>query len=113
MGAVPALASPDAADPIFAAIETHRLAEVARTKDLDKADLLPCDDAEKAFDDLVKAGWDRAWTLLDVHPTTPAGIAALIRYADAYEDEVGWPDGWFRAALKAIAGGCDAVGNAS
>jgi hypothetical protein len=83
-------------DPIFAAIEAHRAAEAAFTATVD-------DEAETEEHDprrpAVVIAYDRAsdnadaaaWALIENPPTTIAGAAALLRYADKLFSA---PDGW-------------------
>jgi hypothetical protein len=123
IAAAPALAAPALADlvddPIFAAIEAHKTAEVdieaaIRVRcDLEKSlpkdrrktffcagsqEIIPSDDprwiaAQKREWGAFEAGDDRACDLLDIRPTTLAGVAALSQYAfDFVARGREWPD---------------------
>jgi hypothetical protein len=71
---IPAFAEPD---PIFAAIEAHRRADAAYCAACE------ADVPEIAMD----AAWAAADKLLNIRPTTVAGVAALLRYLYEFEKE--------------------------
>jgi hypothetical protein len=105
-------------DPIFAAIEAHKVAcaatvaAVDRHSELDRE--LPIEkclsrvdawgekivatddprwiDAERAVNSTFRSEDDAACALVNVRPTTPAGLIALLRYAvEADTDGERWP----------------------
>ena len=70
-------ATTTAPDPIFAAIEAHRIARTRVVAFLaDNTDDLP--------DDLGTAEGDRLAELLAMTPTTPAGCAAMMQHIETY-----------------------------
>jgi hypothetical protein len=90
--ALPVLAAPvlaiTEADLIFAAIEAHKTAELDYSKWALVCDVMPGMKAPPGANDALDAAGDAshnaAVDLLDVKPTTLAGLAALSRYvADA------------------------------
>jgi hypothetical protein len=114
----PANVSPVSADPIFAAIETHKAAVVAVESqvsvhsELERS--LPREKRESsvdAFEEKIVATDDPRWieceravirsfdaetdaacALLDVRPTTIAGVLALLHYANTADvDGEAWP----------------------
>lgn len=104
------------ADPAFAAIAKHRQASADHL-----ASIYAVDRAEQgtdAWDDAVDlneaccfAAQDAAWGLVRTIPTTLAGIAAVLQYANEVEDEGDeWPDtdatgsdGWHYQLRQAMA----------
>lgn len=116
--ATPALAATNF-DPIFAAIEAHRRASDAYRKTLENETALEnsiparkrrshyigreektfsTDDPRWVFNsrrgfELSRAVDDLSWGLVEIQPTTLAGIAALISYAAEHQENGdGWPD---------------------
>lgn len=115
--AMPSIAAPASADPIFAAIDRHRAAyaefervcylqeELEKTipkerrvrhyvGDRDNAEMIANDDpAWTKYQDSWFASADdaddRAVDLLNVAPTSTAGIAALLEYSAAFEKRGG------------------------
>jgi hypothetical protein len=73
------------ADPIFAAIEAHRLAYAERSRCLKIADVIPQEDAppgaKAAADAAGDAEYEAMIDLLNIRPATTAGLAALLQYA--------------------------------
>jgi hypothetical protein len=91
--ASPAFTSPAGADPIFDAIEKHKVTraavKVAVHQHDHHEDAYTYDAVELAFD----AETDAACTLVSIKATTAAGLVALLRYAiEADTDGMGWPD---------------------
>ncbi|MVT69437.1 twin-arginine translocation signal domain-containing protein [Bradyrhizobium pachyrhizi] len=97
LAGTPALAAAEPIDPIFATIEAHKAA---------RAEFVRCSEAEPA------SSWDPGWAeyedgldrsmaaehaaaidLLNVQPTTLAGLLALLRHAVDYDTEgLGFPE---------------------
>jgi hypothetical protein len=117
-----------AADPAFALIAEKRAADVAHGEAIDAQD-----EAERDHEDgsaVVEEAWQRScdacdvvneadWRLATTPPTTLAGVAAVLRFANEIEDGgMEWPDtdtvvpeGWhyqlratMAAAIEALAG---------
>jgi hypothetical protein len=91
--ATPAFPLPAGADPIFDAIERHKVARAAVSAAVHQhdhhEDAHTSDAVELAFD----AETDAACTILSIKATTAAGLVALLRYAiEADTDGMGWPD---------------------
>jgi hypothetical protein len=83
-------------DPIFAAIEVHRMAHVAQMGFLAAVEHGPNRPDRREAEDRIRAGIAAAaWTLLEFMPTTSAGVLVLAAYACEF-GEAGneWPDGW-------------------
>jgi hypothetical protein len=91
-----------AVDPAFALIAAHRAAEVAHVEVIDAQD-----EAEVKHGIRSEEAWDArercaamcdevnaiAWKLATIPPTTLAGVAAVLRFANEVEDVGGdWPD---------------------
>jgi hypothetical protein len=96
--AIPTTALPAAAlaamplepDPIFAAIEAHR----ARWSEFNAWCALPeagTEEGKAAENRLSDAEWEAAIALVEIEPTTMAGVIALLRYTVGV-NECGWPD---------------------
>lgn len=86
---VGALASPDV-DPIFALISRHRAEEQAYEAALVARDELH---DEERVQQLCDSCWELEWALANTVPTSVAGVAALLRYANECEDQGDeWPD---------------------
>ena len=85
----------EAPDPIFAAIEAHQRAWAElreKCSDLDAAHTEEADCELRRLDDAVDEAAD---DLLDVVPTTIAGVSALLTYAaDRARGGNTWPDGY-------------------
>ena len=71
--------SRDSVDPIFAAIEGHRIADAALVRAKSDNELDRCGDIS----------WERYEGLLATTPTSIAGCAALLRYIDQHEATYG------------------------
>jgi len=71
---LPAIADED--DPIFAASESHRIAEAAFAAS--------CSDEQ--LNTIGRKSWKLYGALLATEPTTVAGCAALLRHIEAYEE---------------------------
>ena len=69
----------DSVDPIFAAIEGHRIADAALVRAKSDNELDRCGDIS----------WERYEALLATTPTSKAGCAALLRYIDEHEANYG------------------------
>jgi hypothetical protein len=75
-------------DPIFAAIERHKVAYQVRWEALEAG----CDsDTDQAMCD---ADWNARDALLQVRPTTIAGVAALARYSWEFSQQAGEEGLW-------------------
>jgi hypothetical protein len=123
--ALPAAAAA-AADPAFALIAAHRAAEVAHGEVIDAQDEaeakygIRSDEAREAADrcgatcDEINA---IAWKLATTPPTTLAGVAAVLRFANEVEDAGGdWPntdaigpDGWHYQLRATMAAAVEAL----
>jgi hypothetical protein len=88
LAALPALAAPAAViaaapDPIFAAIEEHRAANLRLATAMQLDASRPAD-----FDGPEAASWDEVndaqMQLVDVTPTTVAGVVALLQYVEDF-----------------------------
>jgi hypothetical protein len=99
---LPALAIPTVAltstevDPIFAAIEAHRRAWTENEREcskLDEATHAGDDQAKRRGRQLLEAVDATADALVDILPTTLAGVAALLEYAGDHAIDRGdrWP----------------------
>jgi hypothetical protein len=90
------------ADPAFALIAAHRAAEIAHCEVIDAQD-----EAETKYGTRSDEAWEAAdrcgamcdeinaiaWKLATTPPTTLAGVAAVLRFANEVEDAGGdWPD---------------------
>jgi hypothetical protein len=98
-------AKSDDSDPIFAVIERHLRAHAIWSAALDR-------DVEGVFLDKASVDRDKAiCDLTEIYPTTVAGVVALLRHYERYEeDEEYWGDdfgvaiaGHAAAALERIA----------
>jgi hypothetical protein len=86
-----------AADPIFAAIDAHRTAWAALERDCSALDDAADDDeeAQQKLDALHDAIDEAENGLLDVIPTTVAGVSAILSYAaDHVRRGSAWGDGY-------------------
>ncbi|MDC7789121.1 hypothetical protein PQJ75_03265 [Rhodoplanes sp. TEM] len=91
-------------DPIIAAIEAHRAVHSAWRHAAADAPA-PDHDRGTAADALHARAEAAAWALLDVTPTSPAGLLALVTYAaDFVVDGNDWPDGWDRRFYAVVVG---------
>lgn len=125
-----AAAAGQAPDPILEAIETHKAAnakflewvrfhnkleselpEEKRRSDINawETKIVESDDgrwieAERQVDLTGDAERNAAWALLEVTPTTRAGILALLVHADVHDvDGFSWPDDWHRSLIEILA----------
>ena len=96
-GVIPAAAAAGG-DPIFAAIERHKMLEKAFSEAVTSADLLPGDresnhdQLEAARELAAHASDEAAIALLDTAPVTIGGVVALLRYASSYVEAGNeWP----------------------
>jgi len=102
VGTLAVAAMPAAIDPAFALIAAHRAAEVAHCEVIDAQD-----EAEDKYGDRSVEAWEAAdrsgamadevnaicWKLANTQPTTLAGVAAVLRFANEVEDPgLEWPD---------------------
>jgi hypothetical protein len=98
LGAVVAVPSINGADPIFAAIDTHKRAWAALDRDcsaLTDAEADGDQQAQQTLDRLHDAIDDAETELLNVIPTTIAGASALLMYAaDHVSAGNFWPTGY-------------------
>lgn len=89
-------------DPVFALIEAKRAADVAHGDAIDVQDDADARyghdsqqawDADEACEEACHGAMDAAWQLAVTAPTTLAGVAAILRFANQHEDEgFEWPD---------------------
>ena len=125
----PAVGAPASAlDPVFALIAEKRAIDVAHCAAIDAQDVAEdrfghgSDEAEEAAEHCetaCDAANEIEWRLAGTMPTTLAGVAAVLRFANQIEDEGGeWPgtdtigrEGWhyqlratMAAAIEAVAG---------
>jgi hypothetical protein len=98
--ALPAVAKSASADPdpIFAAIEAHRRAwvDLDPCSELDEMASKGNEEAAQRLDRLHQGLNHATEQLLDIAPTTIAGVAAVLAYAAEFVtsgDGGGWPDG--------------------
>jgi hypothetical protein len=90
VGTLAVAAMPAAIDPAFALIAAHRAAEVAHCEVIDAQDEAEAADRSGAMADKVNA---ICWKLANTQPTTLAGVAAVLRFANEVEDAgLEWPD---------------------
>ena len=66
-------------DPIFAAIEAHRLV-VAEIDALNALGVSDYDEIDRRMPRLCERAWHAAWNMVEVEPTTRAGLTALLAY---------------------------------
>lgn len=93
---------PTAADPVFALIAAKQAADVAHGDAItvqDKADVRygydspQAWDADEACEEACHRAMDAAWQLARSAPTTFAGVVAILRFTNQFEDEgMEWPD---------------------
>lgn len=96
-------------DPIIAAIEAHRVAYSAWRRAAEAPGAPSPDNGRTAAEELHTRAEAAAWALLDVTPTTPAGLLALVTYAaDFVVAGHDWPDGWDRRFYAVVVGWPDA-----
>src|SRR5262245_30458489 len=98
--ALPA-AAVTAADPIFALIEAKRSADIAHVKAIEAQDEAETRDgrrseeaweADERCEEACHFAHELAWRLAQSVPTTLAGVAMLLRFANQFEDEgKEWP----------------------
>ena len=89
-------------DPIFALIAAKQAADVAHGNAIDVQDAADVRygydsqqawDADEACEEACHRAMDAAWQLARTTPTTFAGIVAVLRFANQFEDEgMEWPD---------------------
>jgi hypothetical protein len=90
--ATPAITSPASADPIFDAIENHKVARAAFSAAVHQHDYHEDEHTGREVDLTSDAETDAACTLVSIKATTAAGLVALLRYAiEADTDGIGWP----------------------
>jgi hypothetical protein len=119
----PLLPTDDESDPIIAPIEKKRTADVAHGEAIEAQDRYGNDCSEEAWEaderceEACHFAHDLAWQLARSSPTTLAGIAALLRFANEFED-VGneWPGtdtigrmGWHYQLRASIAAAIEAI----
>jgi len=99
--------APAEPDPIFAAIERHRQARSKLSDVVAAADLAfddPQYDAmQKPLDKANRKEMALSWKLIEIEPTTAAGLTAIMQYVVEIGDtrRWQWPDGWEHELLKA------------
>jgi hypothetical protein len=94
-GKAAAAAMPVRGDPIFAAIEAHRCAWDELCKNCSRLDREDTEQSKREFNQLNEAIEEASDGLLDVLPTTIAGVSALLTYAA--DNACGgrfWPQGY-------------------
>jgi hypothetical protein len=74
-------------DPIFVAIAAHRAAWAALSADCARLDEDYTSDAEAKLSELHDAVSEAEGRLIDIEPTTMAGMNALSRYAAEFEEK--------------------------
>jgi hypothetical protein len=89
-------------DPIYAALAAKQAADVAHGLAIDVQDDADARygydsqqawDADEACEEACHRAMDAAWQLAITAPTTLAGVAAILRFANQHEDEgFEWPD---------------------
>jgi hypothetical protein len=104
---------PSEPDPISAAIAEHRQAVKAEARALEDtfgfgggpADEPEDSPAHVAAEERHSTASDRTqatvWKLVEIEPTTAAGLRALMQYVVAIEPGLQWPPGWEREFHKA------------
>lgn len=122
-------ALPDAADPAFALIAEKLAADEAHCEAIDAQDEA---ESDNGYDpDAVDEAWQRCcdacrvvnkadWRLATTPPTTLAGVAAVLRFANEIEDGgMEWPDtdavgreGWHDQLRATMAAALEALINA-
>lgn len=91
-------AGTDLPDPALAAIARHRQASADHLLSIYAVDNTPPRtdaryDAEDHNEACCVAAWNAAWDLATTVPTTLAGVAAVLQYANEVEDQGDeWPD---------------------
>jgi hypothetical protein len=125
-----AIAEPGAAafpaDPIFAAIDAKRAADAAHGAACDALSEaedrygVASDEAEEVFERggaACHTAYEAGWALATTQPTTLAGVLAVLRFANQFEDEGNeWPDtgrigpdGWHYQLRAAMAAAIEAL----
>jgi hypothetical protein len=91
-------------DPIFLAIEAHQMAHSNYAQALVALECGPArPDRSEVMDRLRAGAADAAWALLEIGPTTEAGVLALASYAgDFVVAGNEWPEGWDLRLYSAI-----------
>jgi hypothetical protein len=81
------------ADPIFDAIEKHKVVRGAVSAAVYQHDYHEDENTERKVDLAFDAETEAACILVSIKATTAAGLVALLRYAiEADTDGMGWPD---------------------
>jgi hypothetical protein len=113
-------------DPIYAAIAEKQAADVAHGNAIDVQDAADTQyggdsqqawDADEACEEACHCAMDAAWQLAITAPTTLAGVAAILRFANQHEDEgFEWPDtdrvgreGWHYHLRATMAAAIEAI----
>ncbi len=87
-------------DPVFAAIQRHRLAHYAslaarHVSDEATSGVMTAPDPSLHVLDLERAAVAAAWDLLAAPPASPGGLSALVQYAGEFvEKGYDWPTDW-------------------
>jgi hypothetical protein len=85
LATAPALAASPNTDPIFALIEAHKIAFMERLQTLhDYYADETCEEAEARSSAAMGANYNAAIQLVEITPTTLAGVVALIDYVDDF-----------------------------
>jgi hypothetical protein len=112
-GLAPSLAAASEVDPIFAVIAEHRQAVKAEARALEDtfgfgggpAEEPEDSPAHVAAEERHSTASDRTqaavWKLVEIEPTSAAGLRALMQYVVAIEPGLQWPPGWEREFHKA------------
>jgi hypothetical protein len=99
--------SPPEPDPIYAAIERHRRARSEANALVAAADVKSDHPHYATLQKPVDKAWRKedalVWKLVEIKPTTAAGLTALIRYVVEMEEPRSqlWPEGWEREFRRA------------
>ena len=89
------------ADPIFALIEAKRAADVAHLEAINAVceaerrygvGSVEEEAAYEAGDRPCRAACDAAWALVSTPPTTLAGVLAVLKFVNGFEDRGDWPE---------------------
>jgi hypothetical protein len=96
---------PPKPDPIYAAIERHRQARSKLSNVVAAADLAfddpQYDEMQKPLDKAFRKENALTWKLVEIEPTTAAGLRTLMQYVVEIEPRLQWPPGWGREFHKA------------
>jgi hypothetical protein len=117
-------------DPAFALIAKTRAVDIAHGEAIEAQDKAAARygsrspaawAADEACEAACHAAMDISWQLAKLRPTTLAGVAAVLRFANQIEDEgMGWPDtdtigaeGWHYQLRKTMAEAVESISAAN